>query len=643
MMRMSLEVLKHLGFNLYSNVPTVLSEAVANAYDADAQNVNIRFKDDKIIIEDDGHGMSRSDINQKYLLVGYAKRKDSGHSKILKRPVMGRKGIGKLSLFSLANQIEIHTSDGTNRSSFILNRFDIETEIDNDHIYYPKEINPVQLNNRTGTRIILSKFKKSGIQYYPEALRKRLARRFSVLGDDFRVSVNDVVIGLEDRNYFSRIQLMWHIGNPDPIASQFEYVRVNKLSHIVDEKKGWYLSGWIGSAKLPGDLDEEDVNNNKISLLCRGKMAKEDILDEFNESGMFATYLIGEIHADFLDIDTEEDIATSSRQSLKEDDPRYQRLLEHFYILLKDIKRVWGDIRSEISQSTAVATAEAFNPALIEWYDGLKTESNRKRAKQLFATIDGFQFDKSEAKEKKRILYKQGILAFEKLSLLDNLERLDSLQTTSDFELSSVFTDLNDIEANMYYDIASERVSIIRKFQNKLNRNDKEKLIQKHLFDNLWLLHPSWERATEGTESIEQNATKEFKKVVKNFTEEEKRARYDIRYRTSAGKHIIIELKRYIPSYTVKTTTLLEQVQKYTSAMRKILDVSGHKGEPIECIIVLGKELKEDKDFVEKVLRAGNARVIYYDELIAQSLQSYDAYLNKQKITGRLQEVISRL
>jgi len=69
MMRMSLEVLKHLGFNLYSNVPTVLSEAVANAYDADARNVSIRFNKDKIVIEDDGHGMSRSDINKKFLLV----------------------------------------------------------------------------------------------------------------------------------------------------------------------------------------------------------------------------------------------------------------------------------------------------------------------------------------------------------------------------------------------------------------------------------------------------------------------------------------------------------------------------------------------------------------------------------------------
>lgn len=72
-MTLSLNLLNHLGINLYSNVPAVLSEIVANAWDADAQNVNIVI--DKIagtiIITDDGHGMDLDDINGKYLTIGY--------------------------------------------------------------------------------------------------------------------------------------------------------------------------------------------------------------------------------------------------------------------------------------------------------------------------------------------------------------------------------------------------------------------------------------------------------------------------------------------------------------------------------------------------------------------------------------------
>jgi len=37
----SLNVLEHLGINLYSNVASVLSEIVANAWDADATEVHI--------------------------------------------------------------------------------------------------------------------------------------------------------------------------------------------------------------------------------------------------------------------------------------------------------------------------------------------------------------------------------------------------------------------------------------------------------------------------------------------------------------------------------------------------------------------------------------------------------------------------
>nr|VFK19414.1 MAG: Histidine kinase-, DNA gyrase B-, and HSP90-like ATPase [Candidatus Kentron sp. LFY] len=77
-MTLSLNVLNHLGLNLYSNVPSVLSEVVANAWDADAENVRITIDptagNEKIVIQDDGHGMTPEDVNSKYLLVGYQRR-----------------------------------------------------------------------------------------------------------------------------------------------------------------------------------------------------------------------------------------------------------------------------------------------------------------------------------------------------------------------------------------------------------------------------------------------------------------------------------------------------------------------------------------------------------------------------------------
>ena len=107
-MTLSLNVLNHLGINLYSNTPAVLSEVVANAWDADAKNVSIDIdkSNDEITITDNGHGMTISDANEKLLMVGY-RRREMGNAitELFKRPVMGRKGIGKLSLFSIAKNI----------------------------------------------------------------------------------------------------------------------------------------------------------------------------------------------------------------------------------------------------------------------------------------------------------------------------------------------------------------------------------------------------------------------------------------------------------------------------------------------------------------------------------------------------------
>lgn len=97
-MIVDLNVLEHLGINLYSNIAAVLTETVANAWDADAENVTIRVESTKqewIEIVDDGIGMSIDDLNGKYLRVGCRRRDDPDdeHGKLTakKRPVMGRK------------------------------------------------------------------------------------------------------------------------------------------------------------------------------------------------------------------------------------------------------------------------------------------------------------------------------------------------------------------------------------------------------------------------------------------------------------------------------------------------------------------------------------------------------------------------
>ena len=105
-----------------------------------------------------------SDINDKYLKVGYRKRDSGEHlSSHFKRPVMGRKGIGKLSLFSIANRIEVHTKrkdeDG---EAFVIERDKLEQVIRaGASTFSPREesFDP-SLLGESGTFIKLSELKK---------------------------------------------------------------------------------------------------------------------------------------------------------------------------------------------------------------------------------------------------------------------------------------------------------------------------------------------------------------------------------------------------------------------------------------------------------------------------------------------------
>lgn len=107
----SLSVLNHLGRNLYRSFMTVLGEAISNAWDADAENVwiYIDHKKNSLVVKDDGEGMTTADFQNKFLKIGYSKRKDGSTSTKRQRPYIGRKGIGKLALLSCAKKVSVLT------------------------------------------------------------------------------------------------------------------------------------------------------------------------------------------------------------------------------------------------------------------------------------------------------------------------------------------------------------------------------------------------------------------------------------------------------------------------------------------------------------------------------------------------------
>lgn len=633
----SLNVLNHLGINLYSNMASVLAETVANAWDADAENVHINIDrgNGLIRIFDDGHGMTRQDINEKYLKVGYPRREypDGKVTKRYDRPVMGRKGIGKLSLFSIADTIEIYSARDGEKSALSMSLPAIKAQIKDageaGRAYRPDVLDTDVIDWSNGTMILLKDLRQKRI--YEASLRKKLARRFSIIGDKykFQVYINGTPISIADRDYFNKMEHIWTYG-----TIEFPNVLIpNQTKSDACTQNGFPVSGWIGTVTESSDLKDEDGESlNKIVVMVRDKLAQEDILSELNETGLYSKYLIGEIHADFLDTDDLDDIATSSRQHIIEDDARYVELRDWVKVQLKMIQNQWTRLRNEKGKDEALKV-----PAVKDWFGSLSPEY-KSTATKLFGRINQITVERAEDRE---ALFSHAVLAFESLKYRDNLEALEKISVENLAELTEIFGRLDELEATLYYQIVKERIEVIKLLHEKVESNALEKVIQEHLFTHLWLLDPSWERATDSW-AMEQRVGKFMEHIDAGLTDEEKRARLDIRYKQVSNKHVIIELKR--PERTVDVWELGKQVDKYRSGLQKILAEAGLK-EPMEFICVVGKPLKGWNDAITRdeethILKSKDARVVTYLELINSAMRAYQGFLEQSKTAGRVFDVI---
>lgn len=119
-----------IGKDLITDDNIAIFELVKNSYDARANDVIITFEDNKIIIADDGKGMSYKDLQKKWLAVAYSAKNDgtediednekdekreSYRDKInVRKYYAGAKGIGRFSCDRLGNKLTLTTQKYNN-------------------------------------------------------------------------------------------------------------------------------------------------------------------------------------------------------------------------------------------------------------------------------------------------------------------------------------------------------------------------------------------------------------------------------------------------------------------------------------------------------------------------------------------------
>lgn len=359
----SLSVLNHLGRNLYRNFITVLGEAISNSWDADANEVRIYIDRDRnyLIIKDDGDGMTTEDFQNKFLKIGYTKRKDGLENTNSNRPFIGRKGIGKLALLSCAKRIHVATKTlNTDFVGGIIDNSNLDSAINDDlnPQQYPLESIDLSVfdskkDGMTKGTIIYFEDINDGIRNRIEYIRKLVALffRFSLIDSSFKIYLNDDPITLNELNDLSlSTQFVWQVNSmedpylKDKISATSEHIkRYKKIDSSLP------ITGFIASVEKPSHLKiKQTTETVTVDLYVNGRLREKDLLKHIPSTRLVESYLYGQIHYNALD--SGKDRFTSSREGVLSDDPLFKSFLDELKSIIASIMADWDIWRDELNQ-----------------------------------------------------------------------------------------------------------------------------------------------------------------------------------------------------------------------------------------------------------------------------------------------------
>jgi len=373
-------VIHNLGRELIKDTQTAISELVKNSYDADATRVDIEFRNlnkdnGKIIIKDNGEGMSKDEIEKKWMVLSTANKRHNSTSPKYGRTRLGEKGIGRFAVDKLGRRLTLVTKKA-NESLSLKADFDWEQyskydktldEIKNPFVYLdpePNFYNGVKLIIRN----IRNKWTKQKVRNIinelcqlidPEEKNKNFEISFkSDDWPDFNGVLSNPLAGKETHRIDFEI---------DSIGNYLRTLSIgNKKPKIIEEKRNslvcgplkgnllYYAKGIsLAKAKLSRTQKSQRPETHRGVKIRRDKFRVRPYGEEGDDwleikktrsswGGKFAVmdkYLSGTIH---ISRNENPDLRDSTdRESLQENDAFFEMkkfVLEHIQILNELLK-----------------------------------------------------------------------------------------------------------------------------------------------------------------------------------------------------------------------------------------------------------------------------------------------------------------
>ena len=596
--------LEHLGVQMYKRRDTAIAELVANCWDAGAKNVHIHLPKSgaynqttsTILIVDDGSGMNPEQIQEQYLVVGRNARRDDSRENPT-RPLMGRKGIGKLAGFGLAAEMTVITWQDEIATELTLDVALLKRENgEADRVPIEGIVGelPSFATTPGGTRIVLRKLKHKTPPSI-ESLRKALSRRFSrrVRGEMI-IHVNDEPLGeplLELENRFP----------------ETDY----EIAHL---EGGGHVRYFYGFAKKPIASGEM----RGFTVYVRGKTAQAPpfyFQAEATASGQHATkYMTGEIEADYLDegTDDESDLISTDRQGIDWESDTLQPFREWGERIVREALREWANRKGDRMEDWI--SKDAGLNARIQRLD----LTSRKQVRKFIRTLGGADAERERALE----LADSLVRAFEYRHFHDVIRNIEVVGDDPE-HLRQLLTHLSEwkvLESRAILEIIKGRHDVIEKFHQMIV-NDFPETASKNSKDNMhdllggypWILNPEWQVLSE--EKALSTQLREWGE--QDIKEEDERLRYDFLALTDERQLVILEIKR--PAYPV----VLEDLQRLEKYMDRL---SLGQTRKIHMVMICGPKPSVAESVLRNWQERQDGQIRHWNDLYERARLYYDHY-----------------
>ncbi|HEX73526.1 MAG TPA: hypothetical protein G4N93_00010 [Dehalococcoidia bacterium] len=459
-----------LGHQMYGGPVQAVAEFVANAWDADSTKVEVSVSEDpreegaEIRVRDYGEGMNFQELIDWYLTIGYERRKERGERTDSGRLVMGRKGIGKLAGFGIAEDIVLRTVKAGWAVQFTLNYTELKSRAELGKFEFEPEIDEAS-DEDNGVTVILKNLKLER-KINIESFRRSISRRFALNTEIMDIVVNDESITKEDLDLECRIPIEDGLWGEENIEGFGE------------------VSYWFGF--LNDTIKDSELRG--VSVFARDRIAQITPFF-FNLTGgingqVGLEYLTGQVKADTLD-DTVDYIATP-RQTVNWQFGNAQVLEKWGQEKIKELCSDWKKRREK-------KNLEKFKHDYSELYPRIYALAEQER-KDLMAALERIAGLERVGEAEFRVIANSLINGVERESVKKVIMRINATTAGALPELIEAIREWDIISAVSLAEVMSGRLEIIRQFKEHIDNRLREKSPEGHVdmqgfvMDYPWLL-----------------------------------------------------------------------------------------------------------------------------------------------------------